>query len=136
MVISPLKALERDQVKQATKKGLDAFAINEDTYKTVKLWTCIRTTAQMVYLSPEMALSDSFMKLWKDSKFHAHLTAIVVDEAHCIDDAFCPTYRKLGDALHGFTGSDIPFVACTAMCQTTTFDMIWSSSVLGYRRWD
>ncbi|KAK0466075.1 P-loop containing nucleoside triphosphate hydrolase protein, partial [Desarmillaria tabescens] len=137
MVISPLKALEWDQIKQATQKGLDAFAINEDTYKTAKLWAWVRTMAQMVYLSPEMALSDSFMKLWKDSKFRAHLTTIVVDEAHCIDewgdDAFHPMYRKLGEALHGFTGSDIPFVACTVTCQTTMFDMIWSSLGYGHR---
>ncbi|KAK0444522.1 P-loop containing nucleoside triphosphate hydrolase protein [Desarmillaria tabescens] len=119
MVISPLKALEQDQVKQATQKGLDAFAINEDTYKTAKLWVQVWTTAQMVYLSPEMTLSDSFMKLWKDSKFQACLIAIVVDKAHC--------------ALHGFTGSDIPFVAYTATCQTTMFDMIWSSLGYGHR---
>ncbi|PBK94149.1 hypothetical protein ARMGADRAFT_890269, partial [Armillaria gallica] len=62
------------------------------------------------------------------------LTAIVMDEAHCIDEwgdnAFHPMYRKLGDALHGFTGSDIPFVTCTATCQTATFNRIWS--LLGY----
>ncbi len=68
------------------KKGLDVFAINEDTHKTTKLWTCLWITAKMVYLSPEMELSDSFMKLWKDSKFWTCLTAIVVDKAHCIDE--------------------------------------------------
>ena len=51
----------------------------------------------MVYMSPEMVLSDSFAKLWKDSHFRSRLTAIIVDEAHCIDEwggeDFRPEYR-------------------------------------------
>ena len=40
----------------------------------------------MVYISPEMALSETFHKLWKDSHFRKCLTAVVIDEAHCIDE--------------------------------------------------
>ncbi|KII95860.1 hypothetical protein PLICRDRAFT_170459 [Plicaturopsis crispa FD-325 SS-3] len=69
MVISPLKALERDQVEEAKKKGLKATMINEDTSGTASVWRDVRTDAQLVYLSPEMARSDSFTKLWKDPKF-------------------------------------------------------------------
>ena len=65
-------------------KGIDALIINEDTTKTADLWKHARTSAAMVYMSPEMALSPSFQKLWKDSCFRTRLTAIVVDEAHCI----------------------------------------------------
>jgi len=84
IVISPLKALERDQAEQAIAKGIDALVINEDTTKTTGLWKHARTSAAMVYMSPEMALASSFQKLWKDSRFRSRLTAIVVDEAHCI----------------------------------------------------
>ena len=103
VVISPLKALEHDQVclallpmnlftnflsqaRQAMAKGIEAIVINEDTDKTADLWKRARRTAAMVYISPEMALSESFYKLWKDSRFRNCLTAIIVDEAHCIDE--------------------------------------------------
>jgi superfamily II DNA helicase RecQ len=39
IVISPLKALERDQAEQAMAKGIDALVINEDTTKTTDLPT-------------------------------------------------------------------------------------------------
>ncbi|KJA16002.1 hypothetical protein HYPSUDRAFT_119846, partial [Hypholoma sublateritium FD-334 SS-4] len=87
----------------------------------------------MVYMSPEMALSDSFMKLWKDTRFRGRLTALVVDEAHCIEDwgsdDFRPLYRKL-HILRNYTGFEIPFFSCTATCKTSTFDLIWDT--LGY----
>jgi superfamily II DNA helicase RecQ len=76
--------LEHGQAKQAKTKGIDALVINEDTTKTAGLWKHARTSAAMVYMSPEMALAPSFQKLWKDSRFRTHLTAIVVDEARCI----------------------------------------------------
>ncbi|KAF8816642.1 P-loop containing nucleoside triphosphate hydrolase protein [Phlegmacium glaucopus] len=133
VVISPLKALEYDQADQASSKGIQAIVLNEDTTKTTDLWKRLRTTAAMVYMSPEMALSESFYKLWKDSHFRKRLTAVVVDEAHCIDewgdDDFRPLYRKL-NTLRNYTGYEIPVVACTATARTSTFDLIWST--LGY----
>ena len=87
----------------------------------------------MVYISPEMALSESFYKLWKGSNFRKRLTAVIVDEAHCIDewgdDNFRPLYRKL-NTLRNYTGYEIPMVACTATARTSTFDLIWNT--LGY----
>ena len=87
----------------------------------------------MVYVSPEMALSDSFLKLWKDTRFRGRLTALIVDEAHCIEDwgsdDFRPLYRKL-DILRNYTGFEIPFFACTATCRTSTFDLIWDTLTL------
>lgn len=123
------------QAKQCVALGLDAIVINEDTVKddAAQLWKRARTSAQLVCMSPEMALSDSFGALWKDSRFRARLTAIVVDEAHCIndwgDDKFRPLYQKLS-GLRAFTGQEVPVVACTATCSTSTFDAIWST--LGY----
>ncbi|KAJ7717747.1 P-loop containing nucleoside triphosphate hydrolase protein, partial [Mycena maculata] len=86
IVISPLKALERDQVDQARKKGIRAILINEDNTKSASLWKEARTTAQLVYISPEMACSDSFVQLWKDSKFRTRITTLFIDEAHCIHE--------------------------------------------------
>jgi superfamily II DNA helicase RecQ len=106
--------------------------INEDNTSTVSLWKAVRTSAQLVYISPEMALSNSFSKLWKDANFRKRLQAIVVDEAHCIDEwgeEFRPQYRELSQLRH-YTGQDVPFVSCTATCTSKTFNIIWHS--LGY----
>ncbi|KAJ7145302.1 P-loop containing nucleoside triphosphate hydrolase protein [Mycena crocata] len=135
IVISPLKALERDQVEQARQKGIDAILINEDNTKSAGLWKQARTTAQLVYISPEMACSDSFFRLWKDAKFRTRITAMIVDEAHCIHewgDEFRTEYKKL-DMLRSFTGQEVPFVACTATASASTFDTIWNSLGFGNR---
>ncbi|KAJ6453856.1 hypothetical protein DFH09DRAFT_1391360 [Mycena vulgaris] len=58
IIICPLKALEADQVKQANKKGISAIEINEDNTSDASVWTKAEKRAQLVYISPEMALSD------------------------------------------------------------------------------
>ncbi|KAF7965431.1 hypothetical protein HWV62_43529 [Athelia sp. TMB] len=112
IVISPLKALEWDQVAQARAKGIDAVMINEDNTRTASLWKEAHSSAQLIYISPKMALSDSFTKLWKDSSFRGRLQAIVVDEAHCVDkwggEEFWPSYRKLSE-LRNYTGKEVPY---------------------------
>jgi len=116
-VVSPLKALERDQADQAVEKSIDAIVINEDTTKSTALWKSARTSSSMVYMSPEMVLSDSFSKLRRDSQFRTRLTAVIVDEAHCIDEwggeDFRPQYRLL-ERLRVFTGQEVLIVCCTA----------------------
>lgn len=121
---------------QAKLKGIDAVMINEDNSCTASIWKAARTTAQLIYISPEMALSDSFTKLWKDSRFRGKLQAIFVDEAHCVDewsgDEFRPLYRQL-NTLRNYTGQEVPFVACTATCSSKTFDVIWETLGFGHR---
>ena len=102
---------------------------------TVSLWKAVRMSAQLVYISPEMALSNSFSKLWKDANFRKRLQAIVVDEAHCIDEwgkEFRPQYRELSQLRH-YTSQDVPFVSCTATCTSKTFNIIWHSLGYGHR---
>ena len=124
------------QADQASAKGIETIVLNEDTTKTTDLWKRVRTTAAMVYMSPEMALSETFHRLWKDSHFRKRLTAVIIDEAHCIDewgnDEFCPLYRKL-NTLRNYTGYEIPVVSCTATARTLTFDLIWSTVGYGNR---
>lgn len=83
-----------------------------------------------------MALSPSFTKLWSSTNFRSRLTAVIVDEAHCVDewgtDNFRPQYQEL-EVLRGYTGQEIPFVACTATCTTSTFDTLWRTLAFGYR---
>ncbi|KAF8139259.1 P-loop containing nucleoside triphosphate hydrolase protein [Mycena galopus ATCC 62051] len=70
-----------------------------------------------------------------DPKFRARVNALIVDEAHCIDEwgeEFRPLYRQL-HRLRSFTGQEVPFVACTATCSTSTFNIIWNSLGFGHR---
>ncbi|KAI0038104.1 P-loop containing nucleoside triphosphate hydrolase protein, partial [Auriscalpium vulgare] len=135
IVISPLKALERDQVREAEKKGLKAAMVNEDTIDA-NMWASLRKCEHhLYYVSPEMALSDGFVKLWQDAKFRARIQALIVDEAHCIDewgDSFREQYGALGK-LRNYVGHDVPFFACTATCSTDTFNVIWNSLGFGNR---
>ncbi|KAJ7722917.1 hypothetical protein B0H14DRAFT_3900365 [Mycena olivaceomarginata] len=124
IIICPLKALEADQVKQATEKGLSATLINEDNVNDPTVWKKVEKSAQLVYMSPEMALSDRFGKLWMAPKFRGRVNALIVDEAHCIDE--------WGEDFR-FTGQEVPSVACTATCATSTFYIIWNSLGFGYR---
>ena len=114
---------------------LHQVMISKDNTSTMSLWKVVRTSAQLIYVSPEMALSDSFTKLWKDVNFWKCLQAIVVNEAHCINEwgeEFWPQYWQLSQLWH-YTGQDVPFVACTTTCTSKTFDVIWHS--LGYGHW-
>ncbi|KAI0063038.1 hypothetical protein BV25DRAFT_1770190, partial [Artomyces pyxidatus] len=67
--------------------------------------------------------------------FRARVSAVIVDEAHCIvewGDGFRDNYGKLSK-LRDYIRQEIPMVACTATCSTATFDCIWSSLCFGYR---
>jgi superfamily II DNA helicase RecQ len=58
------------QVKQATEKGINAILVNEDNTKDTAVWKRAEKSAQLVYISPEMALSDQFGRLWTNQKFN------------------------------------------------------------------
>ncbi|KAJ7807516.1 P-loop containing nucleoside triphosphate hydrolase protein [Mycena olivaceomarginata] len=135
IVICTLKALERDQVNEAEKKGLIAKMVNEDTV-CPELWANLRQgRANLYYVSPEMALSSSFIHLWQDRSFRNRVQALVIDEAHCIvewGDNFRKEYSGLAK-LRDYIGQDTPILAATATCDTETFKVIWKSLKFGGR---
>lgn len=135
-MVSSRAECPKSKALQASKKGLCTAVLNEDTVKTRGLWARAKSNAALIYCSPEMALSSSFAKLWTDIKFRGRVTAVIVDEAHCIeewgDDDFRPQYRKL-EELRCYTGLEVPFVACTATCTTSTFELLWSTLDFGHR---
>ncbi|KAJ6540102.1 hypothetical protein B0H10DRAFT_1856041 [Mycena sp. CBHHK59/15] len=70
-----------------------------------------------------------------EAKFRGRVDALIVDEAHCIDEwgeEFRPMYREL-HRLRSFTGQGVPFVACTTTCATNTFNIIRDSLGFGHR---
>jgi superfamily II DNA helicase RecQ len=89
---------------------------------TPAVWRPAEHNAQLIYISLEMALSDRFGRPWMDAKFCGRVNALIVDEAHCIDEwgeKSRPMYWEL-HRLRSFTGQGVPFVACTATCATNT----------------
>ncbi|KAF8599340.1 P-loop containing nucleoside triphosphate hydrolase protein, partial [Ceratobasidium sp. AG-I] len=136
LVICPLKALEEDQVAQAREKGLKAVMLNEDNVDDSEVWADIRAQRmQLLYISPEMALTTRFSKLLASSDFSSRLSCIVIDECHMVEEwggDFRPAYDRLAD-LRAFTGHMLPFVACSATLTSQTFNIIWNSLDYGRR---
>lgn len=117
----------------ARRKGLKAIFINSDNSGDEQIWKDVRAGKyDLVYISPEMALSGRFQGLWSDKAFAARIAAVFVDEVHCVDEwgeGFRPQYQQLA-RLRVYTGLDVPVVACSATLSTSTFDVVWDK--LGY----
>ena len=123
IIVSPLIALMKDQVDNATKRGLCAVALNSSASATDRL----RISAQihsgicrLLYVSPERLALPNFQKFMKSIP----VSAIVVDEAHCIAQdgpEFRPEYFGIAEAIAGL---HIPIFACTATATRETEDII------------
>ena len=69
----------------------------------------------LVFISPQRAMSPRFVKLMKSWHANLRLKLVAVDEAHCIaesDDAFRREFRELGGLRQCVPG--VPFLALTA----------------------
>ncbi|HOI57396.1 MULTISPECIES: ATP-dependent DNA helicase RecQ [unclassified Methanoculleus] len=114
LVISPLIALMKDQVDDLQARGIGAEALNSSgSYTTTRrvLADLEENLVQILYVSPEKAVSDDFLNLAASLP----VTLIAVDEAHCISmwgHQFRPEYRSLAVLKERFPG--VPMVALTA----------------------
>jgi len=83
IVVSPLIALMKDQVRQMTERNVKAVYVGEIDDAT-ETEVC-EGQFQLVYLSPEALLTNS---TWRDMLqspvYQSNLVALVVDEAHCV----------------------------------------------------
>lgn len=114
VVVSPLIALMKDQVDQMEATGVTATFLNSTLSYNEKRSRIAGLSAgkyKLLYMAPESIFSDGSierMKQWK-------VTAIAIDEAHCISDwghDFKPAYRKLAELKTHFEG--VPVIALTA----------------------
>lgn len=114
LVISPLVALQRDQVEALKANGVAAALLNstqsEDEAEEV-LDDIARGKLKLLYVSPE--------KLFKGSTANSlatwNINLIAVDEAHCISfwgHDFRPEYKQLGRLRNLLPG--VPLLALTA----------------------
>ena len=114
LVISPLIALMKDQVDALIASGVAATFINSSIQgsEAARRRSGLEQGAyKLLYAAPERVMSDSFitdLQRW-------NVTAIAVDEAHCISEwghDFRPEYRMLAHLRDKLPG--VPFLALTA----------------------
>ncbi len=114
IVISPLISLMKDQVDALTANGISATMLNSSV-ELEKLNQRMRDASagyyKLIYIAPER-LANKYVRDWISK---LDITALAVDEAHCISQwghDFRPDYRNLKLFRQEFP--DIPIIALTA----------------------
>jgi ATP-dependent DNA helicase RecQ len=119
VVISPLIALMRDQVRSLREAGVEAGALtsgNTDA-ETEEVFAAIDAgRLKLLYMAPERLASGGAMSLLRRAK----VTMIAVDEAHCVSQwghDFRPDYLRIGELRRAL---DVPLAAFTATADEET----------------
>jgi len=121
IVITPLIALMKDQVKNLKAKKIKAAAIYSGMTRheiDITLNNCVYGAYKFLYLSPERLKTDILLTRINDM----NINLIAVDEAHCISQwgyDFRPAYLEIANLRKYLP--DIPVLALTA---TATSDVI------------
>jgi superfamily II DNA helicase RecQ len=83
IVVSPLVALMKDQVKQMTERNMRTIYVGDVDSETENV-VC-DGKYQLVYLSPEALLTNmTWRDMLQSPVYQQNLVALVVDEAHCV----------------------------------------------------
>ena len=124
LVISPLKALIRDQVSNLERTGLNCVEsiISGETAKQrkTKLQGLKFARYRMLYVSPERLQIGEFYDELKATMHQNPVGALVIDEAHCVSEwghDFRPAYLQIGrlqETLEAASGRKVPIIALTA----------------------
>lgn len=119
VVISPLIALMRDQVRALKAAGVEAGALtsgNTDE-ETEKVFQAIdEGRLKLLYMAPERLASASALALLRRAK----CSLIAVDEAHCVSQwghDFRPDYLRIGELRRSLR---VPLAAFTATADEET----------------
>jgi len=116
LVFSPLRALMRDQVRQANERfGLRAETVNsdmDDDSQRHALERAARGELDLLYIAPERLQNP----LWQEYQSRLPIRAVVIDEAHCVSmwgHDFRPEYRRIVNLVR-LLPHEVPVVAVTA----------------------
>ena len=118
VVISPLIALMRDQVRALQEVGVAAGALTSGNTpeETDAVWSALEAgTLKLLYLAPER-LAGSAMAMLR----RIGVTMIAVDEAHCVSQwghDFRPDYLRIGELRRAL---GVPLAAFTATADAET----------------
>ena len=114
LVVTPLIALMKDQVRNLRNRGIKAIAVYSGmTHEEilVALENCIFGDYKFLYISPERLGTEIFQNKLKRMK----VSMITIDESHCISQwgyDFRPAYLKIADIRAMLP--DVPVLALTA----------------------
>ncbi len=118
MLISPLLALMRDQIRAARERlGIRAETINSDNtaeWKAVEQ-RLASDEVDILFISPERLANENFQRDVLATAA-SRVGLFVVDEAHCISDwghDFRPDYRRIVSVLRALP-PNLPVLATTA----------------------
>ncbi|PYE12142.1 ATP-dependent DNA helicase RecQ [Williamsia limnetica] len=116
VVISPLIALQHDQIKALEDVGIGAVAINSQQRKRdlTAAWDRIRSGgAQFVFATPEQLTDDEIASALDE----LNVALLVIDEAHCISawgHDFRPEYLRLAGVRRALGNPPIAALTATA----------------------
>ena len=114
IVITPLIALMKDQVRNLRERGIKALAVYSGMTReeiVVALENCIFGNYKFLYISPERLNTEIFQTKLKRMK----VCMITVDESHCISQwgyDFRPAYLNIADIRKLLP--NVPVLALTA----------------------
>lgn len=114
LVITPLIALMKDQVRNLRERDIKATAIYSGMTReeiVIALENCIFGNYKFLYVSPERLDTEIFQIKLRSM----HVSLITVDESHCISQwgyDFRPAYLKIADIRQLLPG--VPVIALTA----------------------
>ena len=119
VVISPLIALMRDQVRALRAAGVEAGALTSGNtdQETEDVFAAIDDgRLKLLYMAPERLASGGATALLR----RANVTLIAVDEAHCVSQwghDFRPDYLRIGELRRAL---NVPLAAFTATADEET----------------
>ncbi|MEP1962806.1 DNA helicase RecQ [Tateyamaria sp.] len=119
VVISPLIALMRDQVRALQEAGVSAGALTSGNTpeETDAVWTALeRGELKLLYMAPERLAGGSAIGMLR----RIGVSLIAVDEAHCVSQwghDFRPDYLRIGALRQAL---DVPLAAFTATADAET----------------
>jgi ATP-dependent DNA helicase RecQ len=119
VVISPLIALMRDQVRALREAGVEAGALtsgNTDDETSAVFDALHAGSLKLLYMAPERLASGGTERLLNQ----AGVSLIAVDEAHCVSQwghDFRPDYLRIGALRRAL---DVPLAAFTATADAET----------------
>lgn len=132
LVITPLIALMKDQVRNLRDRGIKALAVYSGMTRQeilVALENCIFGDYKFLYISPERLNTEIFRTKLRSMK----VSMITVDESHCISQwgyDFRPAYLKIAEIRDLLP--DVPVLALTA---TATPEVVKDIQLkLGFRK--
>ena len=123
VVISPLIALMRDQVRALTQAGVPAAALtsgNSEDENAEVIRALNARALRLLYIAPERLASSGTVPMLR----RAGVQAIAVDEAHCVSQwghDFRPDYLRVGELRRAL---EVPLAAFTATADAETRDEI------------